>query len=134
MSQGKPGNRISPYTVNAFQNKNTQIITKPTTSDDDATDPLEKELSTIEDSSFPVRGDSMKKTLNAALRWLHRRIEETVTVDLTSRIVDGVPEINHIVDFTERVKLDGAEYFLVSNKISFTPRKLIQKLTLIRWY
>ena len=134
LSQGKPGNRISPYTVNAFQNKNTQIITKPTTSDDDATDPLEKELSTIEDSSFPVRGDSMKKTLNAALRWLHRRIEETVTVDLTSRIVDGVPEINHIVDFTERVKLDGAEYFLVSNKISFTPRKLIQKLTLIRWY
>lgn len=131
LSQGKPGNRISPYTVTRTQNAFFQATDslKPA-----ELDPLMEELSMIEDSSFPVRGESMKNTLNAALRWLHRRIEETVTVDLTSRIVDGVPEINHIVDFTERVKLDGAEYFLVSNQISFTPRKLIQKLSLIRWY
>ena len=133
LSQGKPGNRISPYTVKRTQQHFSQNIAV-TTPDAGIIDPLVQELSLIEDSSFPVRSESMKKTLNAALRWLHRRIEETVTVNLTSRIVDGMPEINHIVDFTERVKLNGAEYFLVSNKISFTPRKLIQKLSLIRWY
>ena len=92
------------------------------------------ELSAIKDSSFPVRESNLKTTLQSALRWLHRRTEETVTVDLISRIDNGVPEITHIVDFTDRVKLDGAEYYLVSNQISFTPRKLIQKLNLIRWY
>lgn len=130
LSQGKPGNRISPYTVKKFGEK---IITHVTNADSQNENPL-GELSAIVDSSFPVRDRDLKATLQYALRWLHRRTEETVTVDLISKIVDGMPEINHIVDFTDRVKLDGAEYFLVSNNISFTPRKLIQKLTLIRWY
>ena len=66
--------------------------------------------------------------------WLNRKVQETVSVDLVAKVDNGVPSIQHIVDFTERVKLDGAEYFLVSNRTSFTPRKLIQKLQLIRWY
>ncbi len=52
--------------------------------------------------------------------------------DLISPIRAGVPEI--VVDFTERIRFNGNEYFLVSNNISFTPRKLIQKLQLVRWY
>ena len=91
------------------------------------------ELSLIVDESFPVRESKFKEQLNKDLRALHRTIIETVTVDLISKIVDGVPEIEHIVDFTDKVSLDGQVYFLVSNNISFTPRKLIQKLQLIRW-
>lgn len=97
-------------------------------------DDWRRKLAPVVDTSFPVREFDLLRTLTNALLWLNRKTQETVTVDLISRIVDGVPEINHIVDFTERILFNGAEYFLVSNQISFTPRKLIQKLTLIRWY
>ena len=130
LSQGKPGNRVSPYVVEHFGGDHVSTVT----GDDAPTENPLGELSAIVDSSFPVRDRNLQTTLQSALRWLHRRTEETATVDLISRIDDGVPEITHIVDFTDRVKLDGAEYFLVSNQISFTPRKLIQKLNLIRWY
>lgn len=128
ISQGAPGNKVSPYTVNQIQNI---FNFKGVVEEDNG---INDQLQAIVDYSFPVREQSIKKQLNADLRWLHQKIVETVTVDLVSKVASGVPEINHIVDFTERIKLDGAEYFLVSNKISFTPRKLIQKLQLIRWY
>ena len=129
LSQGAPSNRISLYTVNQMQSHFcSEYVYAPTVN------PSNNELSAIVDDSFPVKESAIKTVLNEALRWLHRKTIETVTVDLISAVVDGVPSINHIVDFTERVKLNGAEYFLVSNTISFTPRKLIQKLQLIRWY
>lgn len=93
-----------------------------------------RKLAPIADISFPVRELNLIVRLTNDLLWLNRKTEETVTLDLISKVVDGVPEINHIVDFTERIIFNGAEYFLVSNNISFTPRKLIQKLQLIRWY
>lgn len=129
LSQGAPGNRVSPYTVKQIQH--TFVRESIIADNNDDTD----ELSAIVDDSFPVREKNMiKNELNDALRWLHRKIQETVTLDLTSKVIKGVPEVNHIVDFSERIKLDGAEYFLVSNHITFTPRQLIQQLTLIRWY
>lgn len=130
LSQGKPGNSVSPYTVKQMQNtfRHYVIIQNPTANNEN------DGLSNIIDDSFPIRDADIKKELNNALRWLHRKVQETVDVDLISKVNNGIPEINHIVDFTERVKLDGNEYFLVSNNISFTPRKLIQKLQLIRWY
>jgi len=130
LSQGKPGNSVSPYTVKQMQNtfRHYVIIQKPTANNEN------DELSNIIDDSFPIRDADIKKELNNALRWLHRKVQETVTVDLISPVNNGIPTINHIVDFTERVKFDGNEYFLVSNNFSFTPRKLIQKLQLIRWY
>lgn len=135
ISQGAPGNAISPYTVKQTQENFKGFDIKYTQSENQYPNNKDDELSAIVDDSFPVKESTIKKdTLNEALRWLHRKIIETVTVDLISAVVDGVPSINHIVDFTERVKLNGAEYFLVSNAISFTPRKLIQKLQLIRWY
>lgn len=130
LSQGKPGNSVSPYIVDKFQEGFGHFV-----SIDNTEEYLpEDDLSLIIDVSFPVREDEIKDTLNEALRWLHRKIIKTVTVDLTSKVENGVPELDHIVDFTERVKLDGEEYFLVSNAISFVPEKLIQKLKLIRWY
>ena len=128
ISQGAPSNRVSPYMVDLTQFGFCESITI------ESEDEFDDQLQTIVDDSFPVREESVKETLNEELRWLHHKITETVTVDLISKVVDGVPEINHIVDFTERITLDGKTYFLVSNRISFTPRKLIQKLQLIRWY
>lgn len=128
ISQGKPGNSVSQYTIDQFQ----QTFIKHFESPPDVK-PAD-ELSFIVDTSFPVRDADTKNAANDALRWLHRKVCETVTVDLISKVDNGIPSISHIVDFTERIKLDGAEYFLVSNHIFFTPRKLIQKLQLIRWY
>lgn len=135
LSQGAPGNAVSPYTVaqtqenfKGFDIQYSQQENPPPFEDND------NGLSAIVDDSFPVKKSEFKSKLNEALRWLHRKITETVNVDLISPVRNGVPDINHIVDFTERVKLDGNEYFLVSNNISFTPRKLIQKLQMIRWY
>ncbi len=76
----------------------------------------------------------MIRKLTRELYWLNRKTQETVTVDILDEIKNGVPTIGHIIDFTERVILNGAEFFLVSNQISFTPRSLIQKLQLVRWY
>ena len=131
ISQGAPSNRVSPYTVDQMQ-KNFQDakITAQEQDDDDFND----QLSAIVNYSFPIKEKTIKDKLNEELRWLHHKITETVTLDLISKIVNGVPEIEHIVDFTDRIIFNDNEYFLVSNHISFTPRKLIQTLQLIRWF
>ena len=149
ISQGKPGNAVSPYTINQVQKTfsgNTTIInydngnnkdSGSSSSSDSGSDDYEewrKRLSPIADISFPVSELELLKTLTAALMWLNRKVQETIRVDLISRIENGIPDIKHIVDFTERVALNGKEYYLVSNQIQFSPRKLIQKLTLVRWY
>lgn len=153
ISQGKPGNKVNQYTIGEVQKtlKGWKITyTKDDGNDsgisDDSGesgsesgntetyDDWRRKLAPIADISFPVKELNTLQELTNDLLWLNRKIQETVTVDLISPINNGIPSINHIIDFTERVKLDGNEYFLVSNNISFTPRKLIQKLQLIRWY
>ena len=130
LSQGKPGNSVSPYTVQqANKGFGRRSKKNPETYEDQR-----QKLSPIVDTSFPVRELGMLSELTADLLWLNRKIQEEVTVDLIAKFDNGVPSINHVVDFTERVTLDGNEYFLVSNQISFTPRKFIQQLKLIRWY
>ena len=142
ISQGKPGNRVSQYTIGEVQKifKGWKIIyDNPNNPDNpnadkETYDDWRRKLAPIADISFPVRELNIVEQLTSDLLWLNRKIEETITIDLIAKVDNGVPSINHIVDFTERIKFNGAEYFLVYNNISFTPRKLIQKLQLIRWY
>ena len=132
VSQGKPGNRVSQYTLDKTQSSLSYVAESPTP--DDETPQSRESLAPIADVSFPVEDFELIKELTAELEWLNRKIQETVTVEITDKIVGGVPTINHIIDFTERILLDGAEYFLVSNRITLTPKKLVQNLKLIRWY
>lgn len=147
LSQGKPGNKISPYTINGVQKTFTSVTYNDpegesddggdsggSSSGEDTYEDWRRRLSPIADTSFPVRELNLIRELTAALYWLNRKTQETINVDVTDEIINGVPTHNHIIDFTERVILDGNEYFLVSNRISFTPRKLIQSLQLVRWY
>ena len=156
ISQGTPGNKVSQYMIGEVQKAFkgwTVTYEKPNKATDKSSSPISgdssigggdelqaryddwrKNLAPIADTSFPVRELDLLRRLTEDLLWLNRKVEETITIDLIATINNGVPDITHIVDFTERVRFNGAEYFLVSNNITFTPRKLIQKLTLIRWY
>ena len=62
--------------------------------------------------------------MTQAIEWLNRKVQETVTVEINANIRDGVPDVEHIVDFTERIRFDGNEYFLVSNSVELNPRSL----------
>lgn len=144
ISQGAPGNKVSQYMIGEVQKtfKGWTITYNNSNADDDDNDDTDgddyedwrRKLAPIADVSFPVRELDLLMTLTEELLWLNRKVQETVNVDLIAKVYNGVPSIQHIVDFTERIMFDGAEYFLVSNRITFTPRKLIQKLQLIRWY
>lgn len=153
ISQGKSGNKVSLYTQTQTSrslkpNNNTPANNgggdsgggdsgsgsngDSGNSDKDYID-NPSTLSPINDVSFPVREAELQLELQQAYIWLNRKIQVTVDLNLISKIENGVPDLKHIVDFTERVKLDGTEYFLVSNTVTFTPRSLIQKLQLVRW-
>ena len=86
------------------------------------------------DTEFPVLGEEYLWILTKAIEWLNRKTQETVTMEITDNISNGVPEINHILDFTERIRFNGNEYFLVSNSVQITPRSFRQSIKLTRWY
>lgn len=69
--------------------------------------------------------DKLSAYLND-LKWLNRKIKETVTMDIYN--------YGHVVDFSERVRFRGHEYYLVSNAVSQTTRELKQSVQLVRWY
>ena len=149
VSQGKPGNKISQYTINEVRKTFTYATITPDPGKDpnnpetggDSEDSIENEykkmraqLAPTADITFPVREFETIFELTQALIWLNRKTQEEISVDVIDKIVGGVPTINHIIDFTERIKFNGNEYYLVSNQIRLTTRKLIQSLKLVRWY
>lgn len=68
------------------------------------------------------------------MAWLNRKTQEIVTLEVLARIKGGVPDVQHVVDFTERIRFEGNEYFLVSNTVELTPRSLRQTIKMTRWY
>ena len=145
ISQGTPSNRVTPYTVNEVQKKLTYKRDNGDNSGGDSgsdegdnqSDSYEdwrRRLSPIVDTSFPVRDLDLLVALTNEVHWMNRKTRERVNVEVIIGVHNGLPEHNHIIDFTERVVLDGHEYFLETNTISFTPRKLVQRLQLVRWF
>ena len=59
------------------------------------------------DTEFPVIGEEYLWILTKAIEWLNRKVQETVTVEIQANIRNGVLDVEHIVDFTERIKFDG---------------------------
>ena len=125
LSQGKPGGKASRFTV---EQSNLSLGSSYSRDDDDAT------FTSLIDTEFPVKDKAYLKELTQAILWLNRKTQETVTLEIHARIQDGVPDVGHIVDFTERIKFEGHEYFLVSNTVELTPRSLKQTIKMTRWY
>ena len=97
-------------------------------------EPIPLSGTSLIDTSFPVKGYMFLRKLTLAIEWLNRKTQEEVSLEIVANVRNGVPDITHVVDFTERVKLNGHEYFLVSNNVELTPRSLKQRLNLVRWF
>ena len=127
LSQGPPGGKASQYMVDAMNRHLSNSLGTPF-------EPIPLKGTSLIDTSFPVTGYEFLRELTKAIEWLNRKTQEDVSLEIVANVRNGVPDITHVVDFTERVKLDGKEYFLVSNNVELTPRSLKQKLRLVRWY
>ena len=124
LSQGKPGGKASQFTVE----QSNLSLGAHYASDDTLP------YSSLIDTEFPVVGTDYLRALTREIEWLNRKTQETVTVEIRARIQNGVPDIDHIVDFTERIRFEGHEYFLQSNTVELTPRLLRQTIKMVRWY
>ena len=124
LSQGKPGGKASQFTV---EQSNLSLGARYASDD---TLPY----SSLIDTEFPVVGTDYLRALTREIEWLNRKTQETVTVEFRARIQNGIPDIDHIVDFTERIRFEGHEYFLQSNTVELTPRLLRQTIKMVRWY
>ena len=125
LSQGKPGGKASRFTV---EQSNLSLGSRYSGDDDDAP------FVSLIDTEFPVKGEEILKELTQAILWLNRKTQEIVTLEVYANIQDGVPDVGHIVDFTERIRFEGQEYFLQSNAVELTPRSLKQTIKMTRWY
>jgi len=124
LSQGKPGGKASQFTV-----EQSNLSLGASYASDDTLP-----YSSLIDTEFPVVGTDYLRALTREIEWLNRKTQETVTVEIRARIQNGVPDIDHIVDFTERIRFEGHEYFLQSNTVELTPRLLRQTIKMVRWY
>ena len=124
LSQGKPGGKASQFTV-----EQSNLSLGASYASDDSLP-----YSSLIDTEFPVVGADYLRMLTREIEWLNRKTQETVTVEIRARIRSGIPDIDHIVDFTERIRFEGHEYFLQSNTVELTPRILRQTIKMMRWY
>ena len=124
LSQGKPGGKASQFTVE----QSNLSLGAHYASDDTLP------YSSLIDTEFPVVGAEYLRMLTREIEWLNRKTQETVTVEIRARIQNGIPDIDHIVDFTERIRFEGHEYFLQSNTVELTPRLLRQTIKMVRWF
>ena len=124
LSQGKPGGKASQFTVE----QSNLSLGAHYASDDTLP------YSSLIDTEFPVVGTDYLRALTREIEWLNRKTQETVTLEIRALIRSGIPDIDHIVDFTERIRFEGHEYFLQSNTVELTPRLLRQTIKMVRWY
>ena len=87
-------------------------------------------------TDFPLNDTDGGLTLGeiaAELNAYDRCIQETLQIELVEPVADGKPTMTHIVDFLERVKFRGNEYYLERNEIERTTREIKQTITAVRW-
>ena len=128
ISQGKPGGKSSQFTINEWN----RSLGSDYDFNDDEDDKFKGQA--LFDTEFPVTGDDFLRELTHEIEWLNRKRQEEVSLDIVSPVIKGHATIRHILDFTERIRLDDKEYFLVSNQVKLTTRSLRQSIRLVRWY
>lgn len=122
ISTGSPAGAASRY----LRNEESITLGGAVYSGKEKDDAQNSSLGFIDTASFPVEEESILEELTNEIKWLNRRIKETVNMDIYN--------YPHVVDFSERISFRGHEYHLVSNTITRTTRELKQAVSLVRWY
>lgn len=122
ISTGSPAGAASRY----LRNEESITLGGAVYSGKEKDDAQNSSLGFIDTASFPVEEESILEELTNEIKWLNRKIKETVNMDIYN--------YPHVVDFSERIRFRGHEYYLVSNTITRTTRKLKQAVSLVRWY
>ena len=124
--QGSSIGTGSPASVASRYLTNQESITLGGANYGDNDNPLGNGNMLTESVNVPTTDKSVINSYLNDLKWLNRRIKEVVTMDIYN--------YNHVIDFTERVRFKGNEYYLQSNNITQTTKELKQSIILVRWY
>lgn len=118
VSNGKPGGKASKYVLDQ---SNLNLGSKY---EDEDSGTLRG--AALFDTEFPVRDEETLIALTKAIEWLNRKTEERISMDIW--------QYEHVIDFTDKVVLNGNTYFLESNQVTKTPTECKQTVELVRWF
>lgn len=116
VGNGKPGGRANRYVMNQ---SNLGLGGKYPSG-------ASSEGAALFDTEFPVKGDAFLKQLTKDIEWLNRKTEERISMDIW--------QYPHLIDFTDRIRYEGHDYYLESNRVIRTPTELKQTIEIVRWY
>lgn len=93
----------------------------------DSTETALVEGNPLIDTNFPVLDDDKLAEITEAVKWLNRKTQETISIDIY--------DYPHVIDFNDRIFFNGNIYFLVSNTVLKNPRIVNkQSIQFVRWY
>jgi len=78
--------------------------------------------------------DPLQNLLWDEIKAYNNKTQEVVSLDILCPVKNGVPDYGHIIDFRDKLILNGHEYYLMSNTAKISPRELRQSITMVRWY
>lgn len=127
-------NRTIPYTQNQ---QNAALKQGAASSDDNDDDSNASRASRSSDAKtdpyIPTVDHSIRKQIQSEIDAYDRSVQETVSLEIIMPVIAGKPTMTHIIDFTERIKFNGAEYYLVRNTVDQTVSSLKQSIEITRW-
>lgn len=125
-------NRTIPYTQNQ-QNAALKQGAESSDDDDDDNNNASRSSGAKTDPYIPTVDHSIRKQIQSEIDAYDRSIQETVSLAIIMPVVAGKPKMTHIIDFTERIKFNGAEYYLVRNTVEQNVTSLKQSIEITRW-
>lgn len=84
-------------------------------------------------SSLPKSDPSLLQLFVDEIRAYNRSIQETISLNVISPVVNGKIKDKHIIDFTDRILYRGNTYYLESNTVTLNMSSFTQALTFTRW-
>lgn len=84
-------------------------------------------------SSLPKSDPSLLQLFADEIRSYNRSIQETISLNVVSPVVNGKIKDKHIIDFTDRILYRGNTYYLESNTVTLNTSSFTQALTFTRW-
>lgn len=85
---------------------------------------------TLQFSTLPK---ALLKLYAEEIKSYNRSIQETVSLNVISKVVNGVISDTHIIDFTDKILFHGKTYYLQSNTVTLNTSSFTQALTFTRW-